>query len=145
MLSIIYHYFEYKPMGLYSRGLIFECFFCQRIIGLILEGAYNRGGLHSRFYGIYDTLYTKCICRIRFCVPHVLQRFSLIRIVRIWNPSMRLGVVCINIALWDQFSKYNILNTTSQYKGVEFCICIYCFFPVPFWNPTHCTVISLPK
>ena len=24
MLSIIYHHFEYKPMGLYSRGLILE-------------------------------------------------------------------------------------------------------------------------
>ena len=52
MLSVIYHYFEYKPMGLYSRGLIFEWFFCQQIIGLIFEGAYIRGGLYSRFYGI---------------------------------------------------------------------------------------------
>ena len=52
MLSIFYHYFEYKPMGLYSRGLIFELYFCQQIIGLIFEGAYNRGGLYSRFYGI---------------------------------------------------------------------------------------------
>ena len=41
-------------MGLYSRGLIFEWFFCQQIIGLIFEGAYNRGGLYSRFYGIFD-------------------------------------------------------------------------------------------
>ena len=51
MLSTIYHYFEYKPMGLYSRELILE-FFCQQIIGLIFEGAYNRGGLYSRFYGM---------------------------------------------------------------------------------------------
>ena len=41
-------------MGLYSRGLIFEWFFCRQIIGLIFEGAYNRGGLYSRFYGISD-------------------------------------------------------------------------------------------
>ena len=40
-------------MGLFSRGLIFEWFFCQQIIGLIFEGAYNRGGLYSRFYGMY--------------------------------------------------------------------------------------------
>ena len=56
MLSVIYHCFEYKPMGLYSRGLIFEWFFCRQIIGLIFEGAYNRGGLYSRFYGIHLNL-----------------------------------------------------------------------------------------
>ena len=47
-------------MGLYSRGLIFEWFFCQQIIGLIFEGAYNRGGLYSRFYGI-------CLKNINVC------------------------------------------------------------------------------
>ena len=56
ILSNIYHYFEYKPMGLYLRGLIFEWFFCQRIIGLIFEGAYNQGGLYSRIYGIIPSL-----------------------------------------------------------------------------------------
>ena len=55
----IYHYFEYKPMGAHGSpwayirgGLYSNGFFCQQIIGLIFEGAYNRGGLYSRFYGI---------------------------------------------------------------------------------------------
>ena len=47
MLSIIYHYFEYRPMGLYSRGLIFKLFFVKKSLGLysrglIIEGAYTR-------------------------------------------------------------------------------------------------------
>ena len=43
---------EYKPMGLYSGGLIFGMFFCQQNDGLIFGGAYIRGGLLSGFYGI---------------------------------------------------------------------------------------------
>ena len=49
---IISNISPWEPMGLYSSGLIFECFFCRHFIGLIFEGAYNRGGLYSRFYGI---------------------------------------------------------------------------------------------
>ena len=72
-------------MGLYSRGLIFEWFFCQQIVGLIFEGAYNRGGLYSRFYGML--LFTKIFkpksereSEICLVVPHLpYARFSLYR------------------------------------------------------------------
>ena len=50
-------------MGLYSRGLIFEWFFCQQIIGLIFEGAYNRGGfffcIHVYYHTTFKTLSTQ--------------------------------------------------------------------------------------
>ena len=53
MLSVIFHCFEYKPMDLYLRGLIFECFFCQRIIWLIFEGAYNLGA-YTRDFTVFS-------------------------------------------------------------------------------------------
>ena len=72
-------------MGLYSRGLIFEWFFCQQIIGLIFEGAYNRGGLYSRFYGIHLNSrglfeYLKAYVRVNLIQINSIWEFRDIRI-----------------------------------------------------------------
>ena len=91
-LSAIYHYFKYKPMGLYSRGLIFEWFFCQQIIGLIFEGAYNRGGLYSRFYGIFDN--------------KIFMHFSLMKFIT--DLKYKISLLKMRMSFWAALNIHKV-------------------------------------